>query len=218
VSGRDPIVGRPTVEKLHIPGPVGVLEAVVEEPVGFDGKHAAILCHPHPLHAGTMNNKVVSTVARALRVQGHATVRFNFRGVGASSGEFDGGFGETHDALAVFDWAVTRWPGATIAAAGFSFGAFVAFSAASQRPVERLITVAPPIERFDFASGPLPVCRWLVIQGDNDELVDAVGVVHWAQQCVPSPHMALLAGAGHYFHGRLNDLMSIIRDDFADAP
>ncbi len=217
MNERAPIAGRPSVEALHIPGPVGVLEAVVEEPVGFDGEQAAILCHPLPLLGGTMSNKVVTTVARALRARGYVTVRFNFRGVGASSGEFDDGRGETLDALAVFDWMLTRWSSAKIAAAGFSFGSYVAFNVANQRPIERLITVAPPLERFNFMSSPTPVCPWLVIQGDKDELVDAGGVVRWAQRCVPPPHLALLAGAGHYFHGRLNDLMSVISDDFSQA-
>jgi pimeloyl-ACP methyl ester carboxylesterase len=108
-----------------------------------------------------MDNKVVTITARAFQGAGIATVRFNFRGVGASEGSFDDGRGETEDALAVADWTVGRWPKARLSVAGFSFGAFVAFQVASRWPVERLYTIAPPVRRFDFTTHPVPPVPWL---------------------------------------------------------
>jgi alpha/beta superfamily hydrolase len=133
--------------KALIDGPAGVLEADV-----LDGSAAAgpfaVVCHPHPLMGGTMDNKVVTTTARALQSAGMPVIRFNFRGVGASAGTWDGGAGETLDALGVARWGQERWPGRALVIAGFSFGAWVALRAAQQLPVARLITVAPPVGRF----------------------------------------------------------------------
>ena len=201
---------RPATERLTLAGPAGAIEAAVETPVDFDGAFAAVVCHPHPLFGGTMDNKVVTVTARALEEAGVATVRFNFRGVGASAGSFDDGRGETDDAQAVADWAAERWPGSRLIVAGFSFGAFVAFQLASRRPVERLITVAPPVRRFNFAEHPRPAVPWVVIQGDRDELVDVGAVLDWARQAMPPPTVVVLGGAEHFFHGRLNDLRAAV--------
>lgn len=193
-----------------IAGPAGALEAVVETPAGHDGARVAVVCHPHPLYGGTMENKVVTTTARALQEAGIATVRFNFRGVGASAGAFDDGAGETDDALAVADWARARWPAARLTVAGFSFGSFVAFRVAGERAVERLITIAPPVRRFDFARYAVPAVPWLVIQGDRDELVDVTAVLAWARAARPAPAVVVIEGAEHFFHGRLNDLRAAV--------
>jgi len=201
----------PSPEPVVIGGPVGALEALVEVPAGFDGREIAVVCHPHSLFGGTMQNKVVHMTARALQERGLATVRFNFRGVGASEGVFDDGRGETDDALAVVDWALVRWPGATLTLAGFSFGSFVAFQVAGRRPVVRLLLIAPPVHRFDFARHPAPSVPWTVIQGDRDELVDHAVVVAWAASAQPAPRLVILAGAEHFFHGRLNDLKSAVQ-------
>jgi len=122
-----------SVERLSLEGPAGALEAVLEDP-GAAGISYAVVCHPHPLYGGTMDNKVVTTVARALQDAGMPTLRFNFRGVGASDGAFDQGSGETADADAVAAWGAERWPGRTLVIAGFSFGAYVALRLAQQRP------------------------------------------------------------------------------------
>ena len=201
----------PVPERATIAGPVGPLEALVETPAGFAGADCAVLCHPHPLYGGTMNNKVVHTTARALQERGHATVRFNFRGVGASAGSFDDGRGETEDALAVVDWACARWPRAALTLAGFSFGAYVAFRAAGLRLARRLITIAPPVRRFDFGTLAVPAAPWIVIQGDQDELVDHRAVLAWAQAVQPPPTIVLIAGAEHFFHGRLSDLRAAVQ-------
>jgi alpha/beta superfamily hydrolase len=201
----------PAPERLEIAGPVGPLEALVETPADFDGARAAVVCHPHPLYGGTMANKVVHVAARALQERGYATVRFNFRGVGASAGTFDEGRGEADDATAVADWATQRWPEATLTLAGFSFGSFVAFQVANRRPTRQLFTIAPPVRRFDFARHAVPAAPWVVLQGDQDELVDWRDVVAWTKTVSPPPDVVVLPGAEHFFHGRLNDLREAIQ-------
>ena len=205
-----------TPEPVTIEGPVGPLEVLVEVPDGFDGRAIGIVCHPHPLFGGTMRNKVVHMTARALQEGGLATLRFNFRGVGASAGTFDDGRGETDDALAVCDYARGRWPGALLTLAGFSFGSFVAFKVASLRPVVRLYTIAPPVRRFDFDRHPIPAVPWTVIQGDQDELVEHDAVVAWAHAARPAPTLVTIPGAEHFFHGRLGELMAAVRSGLVD--
>src|ERR1700733_12098605 len=136
-------------ERLSIEGPAGALEAVVED-TGMMSPSYAIVCHPHPLMGGTMDNKVVTTVARSLRESGIPTLRFNFRGVGASAGSFDEGIGETADADAVASWGAGHWPGRTLVIAGFSFGGSVALRlaqrwSAEDRAPALLITIAPAL-------------------------------------------------------------------------
>jgi uncharacterized protein len=201
----------PPPETVVIAGPAGPLEALCEVPEGFAGRDCAVVCHPHPLYGGTMRNKVVHTTARALQERGLATVRFNFRGVGASAGAFDDGRGETLDVLAVCDYALARWPGARLTLAGFSFGAFVAYQAAGLRPAVRLYTIAPPVGRFDFTEHPAPRVPWVVIQGDRDELVDHARVLEWVRTAVPPPTVVILEGAEHFFHGRLNELKDAVQ-------
>jgi uncharacterized protein len=201
----------PVPERLEIPGPVGALEALVETPLEHDGARAAVVCHPHPLYGGTMNNKVVHVTARALQERGYATVRFNFRGVGSSAGAFDEGRGEADDAAAVAEWAAVRWPAGPLTLAGFSFGSFVAFQVANRRPTRQLLTIAPPVRRFDFTKFPVPAAPWVVFQGDRDELVDWRDVVAWTGALSPPPTVVVLPGAEHFFHGRLNDLRDAIQ-------
>jgi hypothetical protein len=194
---------------------LGALEALLEVPADYDGRQAAVLCHPHPLFGGTLHNKVVHMAARALQEWGFATLRFNFRGVGTSVGTFDDGVGETMDALAAYDFAATAWPLAKITLVGFSFGAFVAYHVASRRPVVRLIAIAPPVGRFDFAAHPVPQVPWTVIQGDRDELVDSQAVLAWARELRPAPTVHLVAGAEHFFHGRMQDLKNAVQGAIA---
>ncbi len=211
-----PAFRAPTPERVTIAGPAGALETLVEVPVGFDGRAIAIVCHPHPLFGGTLHNKVVHMTARALQESGFATLRFNFRGVGASAGVFDDGRGETDDALAICDYALGRWPGAALTLAGFSFGAFVAYQAASRRPAVRLYSIAPPVQRFDFDRYPVPAVPWTVIQGDRDELVEYGAVIAWVEAAKPAPNLVTVAGAEHFFHGRLNELMAAVKAGLID--
>lgn len=199
----------PRPEKAGITGPAGALEAVVEEPQGYSGGRIGVICHPHSLHGGTLNNKVVHTLARTFQEAAVATVRFNFRGVGASEGSFDNGIGETDDTLAVVEWARTRWPGAALWLAGFSFGGAVAIRAATRAPARALVSVAPAIGRIEIGSVTVQ-CPWLIVQGDADDVVEPQTVFDWASRLNPKPAVTVLAGAGHFFHGRLHDLRDAV--------
>lgn len=202
----------PAAQAVRIAGPAGVLEALVEVPAGHDGARCAVLCHPHPLFGGSMHNKVVHMAARAFHEKGYATLRFNFRGVGASDGQFDDGRGETDDAMVACEHAVGLWPRASVSVAGFSFGSFVAFRVALRREVRELVMIAPPVQRFDFAAAQLPRAPWLVIQGDADEVVGCADVTAWVRSLESPPRYELMSGASHFFHGRLIELKQIILD------
>lgn len=206
-----PNAARPVAESLSIAGPAGNLEALLESPVGTaQPTQVAVICHPHPLHGGTMTNKVVHMLAKSCNELGVPAVRFNYRGVGASAGQYAEGIGETDDAIAVIDWAKSRWPAAQVWLGGFSFGGAVAIRAAVRRDTQRLVTVAPAIRRVAVDESDLPKCPWLLVQGDRDELVDAADVQHWAQGLVNPPELALLPGVDHFFHSRLNELREVV--------
>lgn len=202
-------------EQVVVAGWAGQLEAVVEDTHALGDRealHYAVLCHPHPLFGGTLDNKVVTTLARALHDSGIPTVRFNFRGVGASEGVFDAGRGETDDARAVLDWGASRWPNCKPVIAGFSFGAYVALRLTQNVGVARLITVAPPVSSFDFSGLRAPSCPWMVVQGDADDVVDPQKVLDWAKALQPQPRLMVMRGAGHFFHGRLHELRKAVVD------
>jgi len=205
----------PRAEPLRIAGPAGELEALLEDPaLELNGTGSrpgfGVICHPHPLHGGTMNNKVVHTVARALQERGLPTLRFNFRGVGSSAGQHDAGSGETADALAVIAFGRGRWPQAPLTLAGFSFGAMVALLAAPQASPARLITVAPAVANVRYSEVQQPPCPWLIVQGEADELVDYRAVGAFAARFTPSPALRLLPGVDHFFNGRLPELRDAV--------
>ncbi|HUN26569.1 MAG TPA: alpha/beta fold hydrolase [Steroidobacteraceae bacterium] len=202
----------PRQERTTIPGCAGGLETLVEEPAGEstdEPRLFGVVCHPHPLFGGTLENKVVHTLARGLHELGLPTLRFNFRGVGASAGSFADGIGETEDALAVVAWGRARWPGAEPWLLGFSFGGAVAIRAAASAPARCLVTVAPAVERVATAAA-MPTCPWLVIQGDADEVIAPRSVLEWVARHAPDAVVRVLAGAGHYFHGRLPELREAV--------
>jgi alpha/beta superfamily hydrolase len=203
---------RPTLEMLSIPGPLGPLEAIVESPPDTSADNVAVICHPHPVYGGTMTNKVVHVLAKACNELGLPAVRFNYRGVGKSAGTYDEGRGETQDALAALDWAQQRWPDAGLWLGGFSFGGAVAIRAAAQRNVQRLITIAPAIDRVAVDDVRLPECPWLIVQGDQDELVDPARVQSWVASITATPDLVVLPGVEHFFHGRMNDLRTAVLD------
>ena len=186
------------------------MEASVED-TGSAGPSYAVICHPHPLMGGTMDNKVVTTIGRALRENGIPTLRFNFRGVGASAGVFDRGVGETADTNAAASWGAGRWPGRTLVLAGFSFGGYVAWRLALQRAPRYLITVAPAIQLME-GSGAVPACPWFIVQGAADDVVDPTAVSSWVNTLNPKPRLRVLPGVGHFFHGRLHDLRDAVSD------
>lgn len=198
---------------LEIQGPQGTLEGLIDLPADTNAiRQIAVLCHPHPLHGGTMNNKVTHSMAKAFSELGFAAIRFNFRGVGASEGRFDHGRGETDDTQAVIEWARKTYPDTSLWLGGFSFGSYTALNACGQRSdVEGLITVAPAVNLFDFRCLPLPQCPWLVVQGDQDDVVPCDDVLDWAGSVEKRPFVLRMKGAGHFFHGRLNDLRSTVK-------
>lgn len=196
---------------FFLDGPMGRIELLTSCPAPDKIVAAtAVLCHPHTLHGGTMHNKVVHTLARGFVDLGLRTVRFNFRGAGASAGSYDHGVGETEDLLAVLDWVRAQCPHDALWLAGFSFGAYVALRACARRPVAGLITVAPPVNLYDFTVLPSAPTPWLVIQGEQDEIVPALAVVSWAQRLTSVPDLMLMTGAGHFFHQRLGDLRTVV--------
>ncbi|BAL97747.1 alpha/beta hydrolase [Rubrivivax gelatinosus] len=194
-------------ERRAIPGPVGPLDVAIDAPAaGLRG--VAVLCHPHPLHGGTLDNKVVQTLARAFVQLGYRAVRFNFRGVGGSGGEWDAGVGELDDALAVA--AAFRDPSLPLAVGGFSFGGAITTQLAARladagTPVERQVLVAPAVRNFRAA--PVPQDS-VVIHGEADEVVPLAAVLDWARpQSLP---LTVVPGAGHFFHGQLTLLKQIV--------
>ncbi len=189
-----------------IAGPAGSIECAVDEPKG--SLHGvAIVCHPHPQHGGTLDNKVVQTLARAVVQLGYRSVRFNFRGVGASTGTWDEGRGEVDDAAAVIRHFVVD--GQPWLLAGFSFGAYVASQAAAQRPddakPQRLVLVGPSTQKQAMPSVPADT---VVIHGETDEVVPLFSTLEWARpQGLP---VIVFPGVGHFFHGQLARLRSVV--------
>jgi alpha/beta superfamily hydrolase len=199
--------------ELSLAGPAGTIEVLVDVP---EPQHAragtAIICHPHPLHGGSLHNKVVVMVERSLRELGLHTVRFNFRGVGASQGEYDEGRGETLDLLAVAEWAQAARPHDALWLAGFSFGSYVALLAARHLPVKQMISIAPPVGRWDFSAAIAPPCPWLVVQGEDDDVVDPQAVYAWIDAMPDKPSLVRMPETGHFFHRRLMDLRGAVKN------
>ncbi|MEY4121845.1 MAG: hypothetical protein RLZZ457_683 [Pseudomonadota bacterium] len=196
-------------EKLILQGEVGAIEALRDAPAGVS-KGVAIVAHPHPLFGGTMDNKVVQTLARAFVQCGWTVVRFNFRGVGASAGEHDAGAGEARDFLKVVEQVA---PTGALAIAGFSFGSFVASHALaalwSQRTVDKVVFVGTAAQRFTVAPVPAEAHdKTLVIHGEEDDTVSLACVMDWARpQSLP---VTVVPGGGHFFHGQLPLLKSLV--------
>ena len=190
-----------------IDGPSGVLEVVFATPDNSEAKALALICHPHPQFGGSMDNKVVQTLARAFAELRFATVRFNFRGVGASAGSFDEGIGETEDAAAVLRWARAQLPESIpLVAAGFSFGCYVQSRLLPRSQPSQLVLVGPAVGRFQIADVPKET---LVIHGEEDDVVPLADVLNWARpQGLP---VTVFPGAGHFFHGRLTELKSLVK-------
>jgi alpha/beta superfamily hydrolase len=197
-----------TESTFLLPGIVGNME-ILTTPLKEDvpSRHAtAIICHPHPLHGGTMTNKVVSTLARVFRDLGLRTIRFNFRGVGKSAGVHDEGRGEVDDVITIANWIKTQFPEDNIWLAGFSFGAYVATKAATKIFTEQLVTIAPQVSRFKQDDLSLVTCPWVLVQGEEDEIISAEEVFAWIETLPHKPELIRLPGAGHFFHGQLMEL------------
>ncbi|MEN1956775.1 alpha/beta hydrolase [Luteimonas changyuni] len=198
---------------LTLAGPAGALEVAVDLPDDDVARSAvtAVICHPLPTEGGTMHNKVVTMAARALRELGVATVRFNFRGTGASEGEFDKGDGERGDLRAVAEWVRATRPGDQLWLAGFSFGAYVSLAMAAELQPSMLISIAPPAGRWAFDSIATPTMPWLVVQGEADEIVDPQAVFDWLDRLKAEPELVRMPDTSHFFHRKLIDLRGAIK-------
>ena len=192
-------------------GPAGKLEAILEKPL-TENKHnaVAVVCHPHPLHGGSMTNKVAHYIAKSFNEADVPALRFNFRGVGKSEGVHDNAIGEQKDLLAAIDCLQTLLPDHNLWLAGFSFGAYIALAMAYISGAEKLITVAPAVHLYDFNEIELPDCDWLLLQGDEDEIVPADEAIAWAENLANAPEIKVMHGAGHFFHGQLSELKDML--------
>ena len=207
----------PVAEKFFIDGPVGRLESILDAPGGPETHGTVVVCHPHPQHGGTMHNKVVHTLARAFVRVGFTSLRFNFRGTEGSEGTYDNGVGELDDAFAAIDWLRARRPAEPLWLAGFSFGAAISIRAAVATAVDGLISVAPAVYRFASGLDAQPECPWLIVQGDEDELVDIDETIEWVNSLDPGPELLVMEGAEHFFHGRLVELRAAV-EQFITGP
>lgn len=193
----------PVSESLVLDGPAGALQAILELPRDAEVSGCAVVCHPHPLHGGTMDNKVAHTLARSFVNSNMAALRFNFRGVGESDGSFEDGKGELQDALAAIDYMRRRNPDLPLWMGGFSFGAAIAIRAAVEVPAAGLVSIAPAVARFASGMTSQPACPWLIVQGDADELVSVDDTIEWVNGLEPGPELQVFEDTDHFFHGRL---------------
>jgi hypothetical protein len=205
-------------EPLNLSGPAGNIEALMEYNDG-DPRFIAVVCHPHPLFGGSMDNKVVTSLFRAARDAGGVALRFNFRGVGESQGVHGEGLTESEDLLAVISWLKKRWPGLPLWLAGFSFGSWVALrgaeaQAAAAQPVSHLLLVAPPVHNNDFAGVTHTGCPVTVVVGEEDEVVPVAQMLAWADNSPLDADVQRFPVSGHFFHGQLNELMEVARQTF----
>lgn len=208
----------PAGEKnFTIEGPAGALELLTSTPKQILRPEVAVICHPHPLYGGTMHNKVVHTLARTFKEMGMRTVRFNFRGIGASQGNYANGIGETDDLLAVMHWVQQAVADVIFWSAGFSFGSYVAACATKTILPAQLISIAPPIENFNFTPLMPIECPWLVVQGEKDEVVSAQAVFDWIAKMPNPPELIRMPDATHFFHGQLIELQSLLIEKLSHA-
>lgn len=194
--------------KLRLKLPAGRIETVIEDPEG-ERRGLALIAHPHPLHGGSLDNKVAWTLARAAVNQGLVAIRPNFRGVGASEGQFDHGMGETEDMLGIAAAIALHYPDLPWTLMGFSFGAYVqhlvAAKLAAELRAERLIMVGPAVSMYAFAAPAIPAH---IIHGVEDELIPIAAVRAYAHEHGIPLHE--IAGAGHFFHGKLKPLQALV--------
>ncbi|GMR16560.1 MAG: Dot/Icm type IV secretion system effector CoxH3 [Gammaproteobacteria bacterium] len=190
-----------------ITGLAGNIEVLITRPKELtESTPIAVISHPHPLYGGSMTNKVVHIMAKSFSELDAITVRFNFRGVGQSQGEYSDGLGEAEDLQALVS-ELKRWrPQASIWLAGFSFGAYVTVRAQAAIKPEKLLLVAPPVSMYSFDELAEVNIPWIVIQGGQDEVIDAAAVKNWVSLRPNPPQLIWMEQAGHFFHGKLNEL------------
>lgn len=173
----------------------------------------AVVCHPHPLHGGTMNNKVVTTVYKELKRFCNVSIRFNYRGVGNSDGEYGDAEGEISDLISVITWAKNSFGNKPVYLAGFSFGAYISLrTSLIAYDVEKLLTIAPAVHHHDYRSLKDPNCNWLVVIGTADELISMGDFDDWYNSKSDKSRLIKLDEASHFFHGRLIELRDIVSE------
>ena len=198
----------PALQKFSATGVAGRLEGIAHIPDSAP-RAIAVVAHPMPSMGGTMENKVVTTLAKTFAELGFVALRFNFRGVGGSGGQFDEGDGEVEDVLAVVRHARHEYGHLPLILSGFSFGGYVQARAAQQLRPHHLVLVAPAVERLMMPHVPR---NTLLVHGELDEVVPLADVLHWARpQHLP---VVVLPGAGHFFHGRLGQIQQIVLHEF----
>lgn len=205
------------VYSLSIQGPVGNLEVELTIPESANWNYVAILGHPHSLQGGTMQNKVVTTMVRAYKERSIPCIRFNFRGVGQSEGVYDAGLGESEDMLHLARLWKQVAPSAVVFFAGFSFGSYVAYRATARYKQDIatdtfLITIAPSVHKYNYTEWSLESTPWVIVQGDEDELVSAQLVYDFASAAHPAIPLLRFEHTGHFFHGKLIELKSQLID------
>jgi len=202
-----------STQRRVLPGAAGNLEVVIDvpdtdqPPIGI-----ALIAHPHPLFGGTLENKVVQTLAKAFVELGCIAIRSNFRGVGQSEGAHDEGRGEADDLVQIIEWANAEYGALPLTLAGFSFGGFVQLHVARRMPPRKLVLIAPAVGRLsvgDFDDAGEVPSDTLIVHGDEDDVVPLQSVIDWAKpKQLP---IVLLPGTGHFFHGRLTQLKDVVQ-------
>jgi uncharacterized protein len=203
-----------TNSPVMIASPTGQLEALVAE--SPDDRRAIVLCHPHPQYGGSMYDGVLDTIDGVARRHRFATIRFNFRGVGASSGRYDNGVGEVDDLLAVVEWTRTRIGVKPLWISGYSFGSNITWRALDRSgAVEGVLLVAPPVAMMDFSARPNPLPPLTIVAGDRDDFVDANDLDRWARAAAPDARLVTLPNADHFFSGGHAALARAVDEAFA---
>lgn len=198
-----------------ITGKVGDIEVLIDRPETItESTPIAIISHPHPLYGGTMTNKVVHILAKSFSELNAITVRYNFRGVGKSAGKYDDGLGEAKDLQLLADELKQWHPQAPIWLAGFSFGAYVTARAQAAIKPEKLLLVAPPISMYPFEELAEIEVPWMVIQGGQDEVIDASAAKKWVSLRPNQPKFIWMEDSGHFFHGKLIEVKDIVLADW----
>lgn len=214
-------------DRFRLQGASGLLEVAVDmprEPNVNEDAPLVVVCHPHPLYQGTMDNKVVVTVQRAMNQLGLICIRFNYRGVGQSDGVYGEGEGEIEDCLTVLNWLASHFPKRKIWLTGFSFGGYIAYRASKLHPlISQLLCIAPGITRFNMSGLAEPHVPFVVIQSDQDEVIAYSAVTSWLMRHDCPFHFIKLAGVSHFFHGRLVELKRLLIETYQprllhDAP
>lgn len=199
-----------TLQHVDIAGPVGSLEGLLNVPDG-DVRQAAVVCHPHPVHGGTMHNNVVYNTARAMRERGMAVLRFNFRGVGKSAGTYDCGRGEQDDVRAAIDWTLARYPQAHCVLAGFSFGSWVGLRVGAEDDrIRGLLGVGMPVDSSDFSYLKTSARPLAVVQGGGDEFGSEKALRLLIDSLDCPTHVEVVPDAGHFFPRRFGELRAAV--------